>query len=51
MTALGDRLDEVRARAVLAAQWLSTGAWADGWSPYDEDARATRFPRRAVSSA
>ena len=40
MTALGDRLDEVRARAVLAAQWLSTGVWADGWSPYDADARA-----------
>ena len=49
VTALGDRLDEVRARAVLAAEWLSTGVWADGWSPYDADARATRFPRRAVS--
>jgi len=44
VTALGDRLDEVRARAVLAAEWLSTGVWADGWSPYDVDARATRFP-------
>ena len=44
VTALGDRLDEVRARAVLAAEWLSTGVWADGWSPYDADARATRFP-------
>ena len=49
VTALGDRLDEVRARAVLAAEWLSTGVWADGWSPYDADALATRFPRRAVS--
>jgi 5-(carboxyamino)imidazole ribonucleotide synthase len=49
VTALGDRLDEVRARAVLAAEWLSTGVWADGWSPYDADARVTRFPRRAVS--
>ena len=51
VTALGDRLDEVRARAVLAAEWLSTGVWADGWSPYDADARATRFPRTAVSRA
>ena len=51
VTALGDRLDEVRARAVLAAEWLSTAGWADGWSPYDADARATRFPRRAVPSA
>ena len=33
VTALGDELDEVRARAALAAQWLSTGVWADGWSP------------------
>jgi 5-(carboxyamino)imidazole ribonucleotide synthase len=51
VTALGDGLDEVRARAVLAAQWLSKGVWADGWSPYDADARATRFPHRAVSRA
>ena len=50
VTALGDDLDEVRARAVLAAEWLSTAVWADGWSPYDTDARATRFPR-AVSRA
>ena len=28
--------------------WLSTAEWADGWSPYEADARATRFPRRAV---
>ena len=33
VTALGDDLDEVRARAALAAQWLSTAVWADGWSP------------------
>ncbi len=51
VTVLGDRLDDVRARAVLAAEWLSTAGWADGWSPYDADARATRFPRRAVPSA
>jgi 5-(carboxyamino)imidazole ribonucleotide synthase len=50
VTALGSRLDEVRARAVLAAQWLSTGVWADGWSPHDADARAARYPR-AVSRA
>jgi 5-(carboxyamino)imidazole ribonucleotide synthase len=50
VTALGERLDEVRARAVLAAGWLSTGVWADGWSPHDADARATRDPR-AVSRA
>jgi len=55
VTALGENLDEARARAVLAAEWLSTGVWADGWSPYDADARVTRFPpefrRRAVSRA
>jgi len=51
VTVLGAGLDEVRARAVLAAQWLSTGVWADGWSPYDADARATRFPHGAVSRA
>ena len=45
VTALGSRLDEVRARAVLAAQWLSTGVWADGWSPYADDARATALRR------
>jgi 5-(carboxyamino)imidazole ribonucleotide synthase len=51
VTALGSRLDEVRARAVLAAEWLSTGAWADGWSPHAADARATRFPRAVASDA
>jgi 5-(carboxyamino)imidazole ribonucleotide synthase len=49
VTALGLRRDDVRARAVLAAEWLSTGVWADGWSPHDADARATRYPRGAVS--
>jgi 5-(carboxyamino)imidazole ribonucleotide synthase len=38
VTALGSRLDEVRAPAVLGAQWLSTAEWADGWSPHDRDA-------------
>jgi 5-(carboxyamino)imidazole ribonucleotide synthase len=51
VTALGSRLDEVRARAVLAAEWLSTGAWADGWSPHAADARVTRFPRAVASDA
>jgi 5-(carboxyamino)imidazole ribonucleotide synthase len=50
VTVLGSRLDEVRARAVLAAQWLSTGVWADGWGPHAADARATRYPR-TVSGA
>jgi 5-(carboxyamino)imidazole ribonucleotide synthase len=50
VTALGSRLDEVRARAVLAAGWLATGEWADGWSPHDADARARRYPRSEVAS-
>jgi 5-(carboxyamino)imidazole ribonucleotide synthase len=50
VTALGSRLSDVRPRAVLAAQWLSTGVWADGWSPHDADARATRFPRSSETS-
>ena len=50
VTALGSRLSDVRPRAVLAAQWLSTGVWADGWSPHDADARATRYPRSAEAS-
>jgi 5-(carboxyamino)imidazole ribonucleotide synthase len=49
VTALGSRLDEVRARAVLAAHWLSTGEWADGWSPHAADARASRYPREVAS--
>ena len=35
VTALGDDPDEVRRRAALAAAWLSTGEWPDGWSPHD----------------
>ena len=50
VTALGSRLSDVRPRAVLAAQWLSTGVWADGWSPHDADARATRYPRSSETS-
>ena len=49
VTALGSRLEEVRARAVLAAGWLARGEWADGWSPHDADARATRYPRSGVA--
>jgi 5-(carboxyamino)imidazole ribonucleotide synthase len=47
VTALGARLEEVRARAALAASWLSTGEWADGWSPYGPDAARTREVFRA----
>ena len=32
VTALGADADEVRRRAALAAAWLSTGEWPDGWS-------------------
>lgn len=45
VTALGADLPALRARAALAAHWLSAGEWADGWSPHDADARATRYPR------
>ena len=31
VTVLGTELDRTRGRAVLAAQWLSTARWADGW--------------------
>jgi 5-(carboxyamino)imidazole ribonucleotide synthase len=51
VTALGTRLDDVRARAVLAAQWLATGTWADGWSPHAPGARASRDPRAVASGA
>ena len=50
VTVLGADLSEVRARAVLAARWLSTGEWADGWSPHAPDARASRYPRSAEAS-
>ena len=32
VTALGTDAAEVRRRAALAAHWLSTAEWADGWS-------------------
>jgi 5-(carboxyamino)imidazole ribonucleotide synthase len=50
VTALGSDLADVRARAALTAQWLSTGEWADGWSPHADDARATRYPRSSEAS-
>ena len=50
VTALGTDLDALRARAALAAGWLSTGEWADGWSPHAADARATRYPRAGAVS-
>jgi 5-(carboxyamino)imidazole ribonucleotide synthase len=34
VTFLGDDMAAVRARAALAAQWLSTATWADGWSEH-----------------
>jgi 5-(carboxyamino)imidazole ribonucleotide synthase len=48
--ASGAELGAVRRRAVLAAHWLSTGEWADGWSPHAADARATRYPRSPEGS-
>ncbi len=34
VTALGADPAEVRRRAALAAAWLSTAEWPDGWSPH-----------------
>ncbi len=34
VTVLGTDPDPVRERAGLAAQWLSTAVWPDGWSPH-----------------
>jgi 5-(carboxyamino)imidazole ribonucleotide synthase len=49
VTALGTDMDEVRGRAALAAAWLSTGEWPDGWSPHtgprDEGATAREVER------
>ena len=36
VTALGVDPDAVRERAALAAAWLSTGRWTDGWDPEAE---------------
>jgi 5-(carboxyamino)imidazole ribonucleotide synthase len=34
VTVLGDDMAAVRSRAALAAAWLSTAQWPDGWSPH-----------------
>jgi 5-(carboxyamino)imidazole ribonucleotide synthase len=34
VTLLGDRLPQVRPRARLAAAWLATACWPDGWNPH-----------------
>ena len=36
MTFLGNDMTEVRARARLAADWLSTGVWSDGYDIHGE---------------
>ncbi|MCO1654758.1 5-(carboxyamino)imidazole ribonucleotide synthase [Pseudonocardia humida] len=41
VTFLGDDMAAVRARAALAAEWLASATWADGWSEHlGEAARA-----------
>jgi 5-(carboxyamino)imidazole ribonucleotide synthase len=40
VTVLGTDMDDVRGRATLAAAWLSTGEWPDGWSPHTGAAAA-----------
>ena len=35
VTMLGDRMDQVRTRAALAAHWLSRGEWLDGYDIHD----------------
>lgn len=40
VTVLGSDMTEVRLRAALAAEWLSTATWADGWSPHGDDGRS-----------
>jgi 5-(carboxyamino)imidazole ribonucleotide synthase len=47
VTMLGADMDEVRHRAALAAAWLSTGEWADGWSPHTGAAFREREVERA----
>src|SRR5205085_8196065 len=34
VTVLGDDMGAVRSRAALAAAWLSTAEWPDGWSSH-----------------
>ncbi|GAA4869514.1 5-(carboxyamino)imidazole ribonucleotide synthase [Pseudonocardia benzenivorans] len=42
VTALGDDPAAVRERAALAATWLSTATWTDGWSVHDGPATGAR---------
>jgi 5-(carboxyamino)imidazole ribonucleotide synthase len=35
VTVLGDDMAAARSRAALAAAWLSTAQWPDGWSPHN----------------
>jgi 5-(carboxyamino)imidazole ribonucleotide synthase len=41
VTALGEDMEKVRAKAALAAEWLSTATWADGWSVHGSPSPAT----------
>ncbi|MHA6792882.1 5-(carboxyamino)imidazole ribonucleotide synthase [Pseudonocardia bannensis] len=45
VTVLGTELAPVRERAALAAEWLSTAVWSDGWSPHDGAATAAPTER------
>ncbi len=40
VTVLGEDLGAARHRAGLAAAWLSTAVWADGWQPGDGEVRS-----------
>jgi 5-(carboxyamino)imidazole ribonucleotide synthase len=40
VTVLGQDMGPVRARAALAAEWLGTAVWADGWDPHAPDPHA-----------
>ncbi len=50
VTALGTDMAEVRARAALAAQWLSEATWADGWSVHDGRSGSQRGGTAATGS-
>jgi 5-(carboxyamino)imidazole ribonucleotide synthase len=47
VTVLGADMGEVRHRAALAAAWLSTGEWPDGWSAHTGNAFGEREVERA----
>ena len=48
VTVLGAEMDVVRERAALAAGWLSTGVWSDGWSPHHGSPTADAGRRSAA---